>query len=160
MSQAAAVSLLSPIFLLFVGVPILEIWLFLLVGGRIGTINTILVIILTAAAGTQLVRQQGLAVLRRAQEATNQGRLPANELLDGVLILVAGVLLLTPGFFTDAVGFMLLIPPTRAVVRRMIMERLQHRITVQTAHPRAADMEIVDDSPARVEPEPPPQIEE
>ncbi len=152
----------SPLFLAFVGVPIIEIYLFLLVGGRIGTLNTMIVIILTAAIGTQLVRQQGMIVLRRAQESMNAGRLPANEMVDGVLILAAGLLLLTPGFFTDAVGFLLLIPPTRAIMRRYVLARIQDRITLHAASrgPRASEMEIVDDSPARVDPIEPKKLDD
>lgn len=141
--------LLSPVFALFVGVPILEIWLFLQVGRRIGILPTMATIVLTAAAGAWLVRQQGMAVLKRAQQSMDRGVLPANELVDGVLILAAGLLLLTPGFFTDAVGFALLLPPSRALVRVWAMRQLQGRIVMQqrSQQVRAADMEIVDSSP-------------
>lgn len=137
-----------PLFLLFVVVPIVEIWLFLTVGGRIGVLNTILVVILTAAAGAFLVRQQGMAALKRAQLAMGQGQVPGNELMDGVMILAAGLLMLTPGFFTDTVGFLLLIPATRAILRQTLLASFKKQITNLNEPPpvRASRIEIIDDS--------------
>ena len=148
----------SPLFWAFVGVPLLEIMLFLQVGQRIGFWATLGVVLVTAAAGTSLVRQQGLAVLRRAQENMNRGVMPAAELVDGLLIVVAGLLLLTPGFFTDAAGFTLLLPAARAGARRLLMKRFGARLgagTVGTGwpggpgphgRPRASEVEIIDTS--------------
>lgn len=106
------------LFFLFVAVPILEIALFIQVGGAIGLWPTLGIVILTAIAGTYLVRTQGLQALQRLQTALERGQDPAIPLVHGAMILVAGVLLLTPGFFTDAVGLSFLIPPIRAAIIR------------------------------------------
>ncbi len=107
-----------PVFLLsaFIAVPVIEIALFLEIGGWIGLWPTVLIVIVTAFAGTMLLRVQGLAVLKRAQKSASRNELPVQEVFDGVCLLVAGVLLLTPGFFTDACGFMLFVPLFRKLV--------------------------------------------
>jgi UPF0716 protein FxsA len=102
--------------LLFIIVPILEIYLFITVGGMIGALSTILIIILTAITGAYLLRAQGIATIQKAQLNLLQGQLPAFELLEGILILIGGVLLLTPGFFTDTIGFIFLIPILRKYI--------------------------------------------
>lgn len=104
------------LFIPFVLVPIIEIALFIQVGGAIGLWLTLGIVVLTALAGTLLVRAQGLATLRDLQRSLRGGGDPVGPIANAALILVAGVLLLTPGFFTDAVGFALLLPPVRAVV--------------------------------------------
>lgn len=104
------------LFLLFVAVPIVEIGLFIQVGGAIGLWPTLAIVVLTAIAGTALMRAQGLMTLNRLQASLAEGRNPANPMAQGAMILVAGVLLLTPGFFTDAVGFALLLPPVRSAL--------------------------------------------
>jgi UPF0716 protein FxsA len=104
------------LFLIFVGVPILEIGLFIQVGGVIGLWPTLAIVVLTALAGTLLVRIQGLQALARLQESLERGGDPVQPIAHGALILVAGILLLTPGFFTDSLGLALLIPPVRAAV--------------------------------------------
>lgn len=106
--------------LLFITVPILEIGLFIKVGERIGLWPTIGITVATAFIGTALLRHQGLGTLRRVQESLNENRLPVAELFDGLCILLAGLLLLTPGFMTDVLGFLLFIPPVRAVVALLI----------------------------------------
>ena len=98
------------IFLALVAIPIIEIALFIEIGGWIGLWPTIGVVILTALVGTLLLRQQGFATINDLQNRLNEGRDPSVALAHGAMILVAGVVLLTPGFFTDAVGFLLLIP--------------------------------------------------
>ena len=105
---------------LFIGVPLIEILLFIEVGGRIGAWPTIGLVVLTAVIGTALLRHQGLATLARARAEMDAERLPVRELFDGVCLLVGGLLLLTPGFLTDAMGFALLIPPLRAIFGRGI----------------------------------------
>ena len=115
---------------LFIGVPLVEIALFIEVGGLIGLWPTIGIVILTAVIGTALLRQQGLATLQRAQAELDAQRMPVRELFDGACLLVAGVLLLTPGFFTDAVGFALLIPPLRSVIGMAVWRALQRHGTV------------------------------
>jgi UPF0716 protein FxsA len=103
---------------LFIVVPIVEITIFIQVGGWIGLWPTIGLVILTALAGSALVRAQGLGTLRRLQASLAEGRDPMGPIAHGALILVAGVLLLTPGFFTDAVGIALLLPPVRSAMIR------------------------------------------
>jgi UPF0716 protein FxsA len=118
-----------PIFLLlFVGVPLLELYFLIQVGAEIGAIRTIGLSILTAFLGAGLVKMQGFGVLMRVREASERGEVPALELLNGALILVAGLLLLLPGFFTDAVGFLLLVPP----LRRRIVSRFVRVVPYHT----------------------------
>jgi UPF0716 protein FxsA len=112
------------IFLLLVAVPIIEIALFIEVGGWLGTWPTIAIVVLTAAIGTVLLRIQGLATLGELQRRLGAGEDPSATLAHGAMILVAGLLLLTPGFFTDAVGLLLLTPPVRAAVIRFARSRI------------------------------------
>ena len=120
------------LFLLFLAVPLLEIYLLIQVGGVIGALPTVAAVVLTALAGAVLVRSQGLATAGRAQEALNQGAVPALEVFEGALLLVAGALLLTPGFFTDALGFLALVPP----LRRSLFLLLSRRGVVRHVGPR------------------------
>ena len=106
--------------LLFLAVPFVEIWLLIKVGVVIGAGWTIFLVVATAVIGAGLVRAQGLSTIGRIQQEMAAGRLPADEVLQGLFLLVSGALLVTPGFFTDAVGFALLIPP----VRRFLAARL------------------------------------
>lgn len=108
--------------------PLIELYVLLKVGGLIGTGPTIALIILTGVAGAYLARTQGFDLLRRIQTEMNQGRLPASELLDGAMILIGGVLLLTPGFCTDLLGFSLLTPFTRAHIKKLVRFWLQKMI--------------------------------
>ena len=111
------------LFVVFLVVPLVEIWLLIEVGSVIGAIWTVIMVVLTAMIGAALVRAQGLATLSRSQAQLRAGELPALEMFEGVALIVAGALLLTPGFFTDTVGFTLLIPPLRRRLIRAIMER-------------------------------------
>jgi UPF0716 protein FxsA len=104
------------LFGIFVVMPIIEIAVFIQAGELIGLWPTIAIVILTAILGTSLMRSQGLKTLARAQQELDQGKMPIGPMFDGVCILVAGVLLLTPGFVTDTMGFLLLIPPLRRAV--------------------------------------------
>ncbi len=113
-----------PVFLLLVAVPIIEIALFIQVGGWLGLWPTIGIVILTAAIGTMLLRAQGLATLGELQRRLSTGEDPSATLAHGAMILVAGVLLLTPGFFTDGIGFLLLTPPVRAAAIRFARSRM------------------------------------
>lgn len=127
------------IFLLFVGIPVAEIALFIEVGDLIGLWPTLGTIILTALVGTALVRAQGIAVLTRIQSETQQGRLPVGDLISGACLVVAGLLLVTPGFLTDFIGFLLLIPITRALlgtaaVRAMMKRRGSMHFSSTTFH--------------------------
>lgn len=112
------------LFLLLVGVPMLEIALFIEVGGWIGLWPTLAIVVLTALIGTLMLRAQGFAALAELQHRLDEGGDPTGPLAHGALILVSGVVLLTPGFFTDAVGFALLFPPVRALVLRMLGRRI------------------------------------
>ena len=106
--------------LLFVVVPIVELWVIVAVADTIGIPETILLVIFMAVVGTYLMKRAGLGVLRRLSERTSRGELPTDELVDGALVLSAGALMLTPGFLTDAVGILFLLPPTRALFRPAI----------------------------------------
>lgn len=106
------------LFALFVGVPLLEIAVFVAVGGEIGLWPTLGAVVATALAGSVLLRVQGLSTLYRAREHLERGELPVKELFDGVCLVFAGALLLTPGFVTDGVGLLLFLPPFRAAIRR------------------------------------------
>ena len=111
--------------LLFTIVPLVELFLLVKLGTVIGVGPTVLVVICTGVLGASLARWQGLGVLRRVSDDLAQGRLPADALIDGLLILIAGAVLLTPGLITDALGFMLLVPQGRALVRRMVAARME-----------------------------------
>jgi len=119
--------------ILFIAVPIIEIGLFIEVGGRLGLWPTLGVVILTAMVGTALLRQQGLETLRRVQESLAQDRLPVAEMFDGLCLLFAGALLLTPGFMTDAFGFLLFVPALRTLaagaIGRAIMRHGQVHVS-------------------------------
>ena len=101
------------LFLLFVLMPIIEIAVLIQVGGAIGGWTTVGIVILTALIGTYMLRQQGIATLAQAQQRMNSGQMPAQQMLEGLFLLIGGLLLLTPGFITDFFGFLCLIPPTR-----------------------------------------------
>lgn len=120
--------------IVFTIVPLIEVLLLLEIGNRIGVVHTILLIILTGILGAYLMRLQGFAVFRKIQENLGQGILPTNEIVEGALVLAGGTLLLTPGFFTDAVGFVLLIPQTRKSVARRIQQAIKRKIH---SHPMA-----------------------
>ncbi|WP_174729567.1 FxsA family protein [Mesobacillus harenae] len=107
--------------LLLIIVPAAEIGILLWSGKTIGVPLTILVIISTGLLGAYLAKRQGLETIRRAQDQIRYGRMPGDTILDGICILVGGTLLLTPGFITDAIGFMLLAPPTRIFFKRLLM---------------------------------------
>ena len=111
------------LFILFLAIPVLEIYLLIKVRGLIGAMPTVLAVIGTAVLGAYLLRLQGISTLRRVQETLQRGELPAVEMFEGVILLVAGALLLTPGFFTDTLGFLALVPALR---RRFVVWLLEH----------------------------------
>ena len=115
------------IFLLFVAVPIIEIAVFIKVGGLIGVLPTLALVIGVAIFGTWLLRQQGLATFTKAQAAMNRGEMPVGEMLDGFFLVLAALLMVTPGLLTDALGFALLVPGLRkglgVLARRWVMAR-------------------------------------
>jgi UPF0716 protein FxsA len=114
---------LPALFVLFVVTPIAEIALFLTIGERIGLLATLAIVVATALLGASLVSRQGRAELAALQASVLQGTVPAKELAHGAMILVSGAFLLTPGFLTDAVGFSLLVPQVREVLRRWFARR-------------------------------------
>lgn len=120
--------MLIRLLLLFTLVPLVELTLLVEVGRRVGMGPTIAVVLITGALGAWLARHQGLSTLARLRAELGRGELPAQTLLDGGLILVAAAVLLTPGFLTDALGFFLLVPAGRRVVRRAVTQRFRRRM--------------------------------
>ncbi|MBL6928766.1 MAG: FxsA family protein [Rhodospirillales bacterium] len=116
-----------------IGVPIIEIAVFIEVGGWLGLVPTLAIVVLTAVIGTGLLRHQGFSTLARAQQHLAQGRFPMAEVFDGLCLLLAGALLLTPGFVTDAFGFLLFVPGFRAAFRGLVGRYLESsgRVNVQ-----------------------------
>lgn len=121
------------LFLLFLVVPLVELFLFLAIGQRIGILPTFAIILLTGLLGAALARSQGMKAIAKYQQALAEGRLPHEAVIDGLLILVAGALLLTPGFLTDTIGFLLLAPPVRTLVRARLEDSLRRRFRVVNA---------------------------
>ena len=117
------------LFLLFLVVPLVDLALLVTVGQRIGLGPTIVVVVATAVVGSWLARREGANAWRRFQAKLTAGGVPGPELIDGVLILVAGTLLLTPGFLTDVVGLLGLLPPSRALARRALRRRFERSVT-------------------------------
>jgi len=115
--------------LLFIIIPILEMWVLIQVGNRIGAFYTIGLVLLTALIGINLLRQQGLSTLWRAQQRMNSGQIPVLEMVEGLLLAVGGALLLTPGFVTDGIGFVCLLPG----LRQVIVARMAKHFTVMQA---------------------------
>ena len=118
------------LFLLFIVTPIAEIGLLIVVGGRIGILWTLAVVFVTAIIGASLVSRQGRGELSRARQTILEGGFPGRELAHGAMILVAGALLLTPGFLTDFVGFSLLVPNVREVLRKYLARRFGDGVIV------------------------------
>lgn len=128
--------------LAFLVVPFLELFVILQVGRSVGVLNTIALLVLVSVVGAWLVKREGLGVLRRAQLQMQRGVVPGNELVDGVLIMFAGALLLTPGFLTDVVGISLLLPPVRFALRAVARRRLAHRIHIYGPGHRPYDYDL------------------
>jgi UPF0716 protein FxsA len=122
------------VFLALLLVPIIEITLFVKVGGLIGLWPTLLIVVLTAIVGSQLIRRQGLAAFLALRSSISDLRDPTGPLFDGAMVLFSGALLLTPGFLTDAIGLLLLLPPVRAALYAAIRKRI--RVTSFSAAPR------------------------
>jgi UPF0716 protein FxsA len=113
---------------LFIGLPIVELALLLKVHERVGLGPTVLLVLLTGIIGAALVRRQGVAILFRIQHEIERGNLPAPQMIDGIMVLVAGALLVTPGLITDAVGFALLVPVIREYIRGWLRKRLEQKM--------------------------------
>lgn len=114
-----------PLLLIFFLTPIVEMYLLIEVAGYIDALPTIFLVMLTAVIGVALLKRQGLATLTRGVGRLNRGEIPATEMAEGILLGIAGALMITPGFITDGVGFLLLLPPTRVAVARVILKRIQ-----------------------------------
>lgn len=138
-----------PLLLLFILVPLIEIYLLIKVGSVIGAFPTVLVVVLTAVVGTLLLKQQGLATLMRFQQKTMQGGLPAQEMAEGLALAFGGALLLTPGFVTDIIGFLCLIPFTRQGMIRWIMRRVKLKVA-SSMNPMDPDVEVRDTRHGRI----------
>ena len=141
------------IFLLFLLVPLIEIGVFIEVGGLIGLFPTLGLILLTAVLGTWQLRAQGLSTLARARHQMEQGQLPAQELYDGFCLIIAGALLLTPGFVTDAFGFALFVPAFRRLLRHVIARRIRLQTEVRMRRRDGRESSTVIDGEFREVPE-------
>ncbi len=139
------------LFLVLVAVPIVEIGLFIQLGGFLGLWPTLGIVVLTALVGSVLLRAQGLSTLEELKRSAETGQNPARPLANGAMILVAGLLLLTPGFFTDSIGFLLMMPPVRALLIRLIAARARMKLYASAANSQQApdiidgEFEVVDD---------------
>ena len=121
--------MLGYLILLFTVVPIVELALLIKIGQYIGVGYTLAIVLVTGVAGAYLAKMQGLLTLRKIQDDVNQGIMPADKLFDGVLILCSGILLLTPGFITDIIGFMGLIPLTRNLFKQWLKQKIKDMIS-------------------------------
>jgi UPF0716 protein FxsA len=118
--------MLVKLFLAFTLIPALEIFLFIEIGKSIGTLNTFVLVILSGFAGAWLAKMQGLETMMRVRRNLDNGIMPAEELIDALIIFGAGIVLLAPGFFTDIVGLLLLFPPSRFHFKRFLRRRFDH----------------------------------
>ncbi len=119
---------------LFTLVPLVELYLLIRLGTYVGAVDTIAIVIGTGVAGGLLAKSQGLAVLDRIRAELNQGRLPAESLFDGLLILIAGAMLMTPGLLTDGLGLLLLIPWSRQAIKSWLKRKMQEKISEGEIH--------------------------
>ncbi|MFL4469381.1 FxsA family protein [Tateyamaria armeniaca] len=141
------------LFIAFLTVPLIEIGLFIQIGGAIGLWYTLLIVVITAVIGTMLVRAQGMQALGQVKSSFNEMRDPSEALAHGAMILFSGALLLTPGFFTDAVGFALLVPAVRLAVFKWARARIN--VTTFSTHPqRPPQSDVIEGEYAEVEPGP------
>jgi len=129
--------MLLPLLLIFIVVPIAELYVIIQVGQSIGALPTIAILIADSILGSMLLRSQGRSAWRRFNAAIAEGRAPTREVLDGVLVIFGGAFLITPGFITDIIGILLLLPPTRAVFRGFLTRRLRSRVVVAVAGGRS-----------------------
>ncbi len=122
-------NMLFRLFLLFALIPVVELSLLIEIGSRIGTFNTIIIVIVTAIVGAYMVRLEGLHIIYRMRNNLQEGIFPAEELIDGIMILIAGALLLTPGFFTDVVGILMVVPISRNWIKRIFRWYLEKHVS-------------------------------
>ena len=122
--------MLGRLIILFITIPLVELYLLAVVGSRVGLLLTIMLVILTGACGAYLAKSQGYSILARIQAETAAGRVPTDELTDGLLVLIGGIVLLTPGLLTDLAGFCLMVPGFRTIIR----ERVKKKFAAQVGH--------------------------
>ncbi|HEX6461236.1 MAG TPA: FxsA family protein [Thermoleophilaceae bacterium] len=127
---------------LFIAVPIAEIYVIIKVGEAIGAVPTILILIADSVIGSMLWRSQGRRVWTRFRETVERGGVPHREVIDGVLVVFGGALLITPGFISDVFGILFLLPPTRSVIRRLLVRRLGKRIQIRAFRGRGRDYDV------------------
>lgn len=118
--------------LAFLVVPFLELFVILEVGSLLGVVPTVVLLVVVSIVGAWLAKREGVGVIRRIQRSVQRGQMPADELVDGALIVLAGALLVTPGFLTDILGISLLVPPTRAVIRAAARRSIARRARITT----------------------------
>lgn len=120
--------MLGKLILLFTVVPLVELALLITVGREIGVLNTISIVVITGVIGAYLARSQGISTLGKIQSSLRRGVMPANEIIDGFMILAGGLLLITPGLITDAAGFLTLIPRSRNMIKSVIVKKMKKMI--------------------------------
>jgi UPF0716 protein FxsA len=125
--------MLLPLLLIFIVVPIAELYVIIQVGQAIGALPTIAILVADSILGSVLLRSQGRSAWQRFNAAVAEGRAPTREVLDGVLVIFGGAFLITPGFLTDIIGLLLLLPPTRAAFRGLLVRRMRSRFFVAVA---------------------------
>jgi len=114
--------------LAFTVIPVIELWILIRLGSEIGILNTILIVFLTGVVGAFLAKKEGLGIVNRIRIDMSQGKMPADELINGLCVLVGGAMLLTPGIFTDLIGLSLVIPGTRNFIKTKIREKMKKGI--------------------------------
>jgi UPF0716 protein FxsA len=122
----------------FLAVPIAEIYVIIQVGEAIGALPTVLILVADSLIGSMLLRSQGRRVWARFRQTVERGDIPHREVIDGVLVIFGGAFLITPGFITDIFGVLLLLPPTRILFRRLLVRRLGNRIQIRASRGRRA----------------------
>jgi UPF0716 protein FxsA len=154
--------LLALVFI-FIVIPLAELYVILQVGEALGVLPTIGLLVADSLLGSLLLRSQGRAVWRRFTQTMAEGRVPQREVLDGVLVIFGGAFLITPGFITDVIGLLLLLPPTRALIRRFVLRRIGRRFMVSASGgprpPRARRGYDVEGSASEQDPSTSPRLE-
>lgn len=133
-----------PFLIIFILIPLAEVYAFINVGEKIGALDTLLLCVLTAAIGGFIVRHQGLETLFKAQKNLQSGHLPLEALFDGFCLVIAGALLLTPGFVTDTVGFILLIPPFRLILRHSLTKYGKFQMHTSSTRTASSQDDIIE----------------
>ena len=131
-------------FIFFIGIPIIEVILFITIGKYIGLWNTILIIIITGIIGAILVKSQGISTLKKGLEEIKSNKIPMLPMIEGIAIVIAGAFLLTPGFLTDTLGAILLIPPLRLKIVEFVIEYLKKSFTLKSNFTRDTENENKD----------------